>query len=372
MARVSRRAMNRIKNEAAQATSNIVKEATQSASKNVDNVIKSARDSVKHLDIPKLDPKVANSIESTAKNFDNALLKNDIVAANRVAGASQSEINEMIRSREPLLLNAPEESTRRITREEKIARNRRRNKSKMNDDNYVVYVNSDGAAERVLSNRQENMKNYNRYLAEENKSTIASNDKFFRWADQKGYDLTDDVSMEKARKAFDTEYKGPLTREEKISRNRRRNAQKEIDNGVINAHSKPVLMLEDYDTKVNNAFEMKTSNNKETNEVGGKIMEQLSYDSSNHQFTPEEMRKKKKNESALYGQHIPKEQTVDKKTVTSPGDSGNKSAEKHLKDKIKGNNFVYNMAAMGVGGALVLNMANNKGQQSNAQLYGQY
>jgi hypothetical protein len=30
------------------------------------------------------------------------------------------------------------------------------------------------------------------------------------------------------------------------------------------------------------------------------------------------------------------------------------------------------MAAMGVGGGLVLNMANNKGQQTNAQLYGQY
>ena len=43
-----------------------------------------------------------------------------------------------------------------------------------------------------------------------------------------------------------------------------------------------------------------------------------------------------------------------------------------LLEKAKGNNFVYNMAAMGVGGGLVLNMANNKGQQSNAQLYGQY
>ena len=48
------------------------------------------------------------------------------------------------------------------------------------------------------------------------------------------------------------------------------------------------------------------------------------------------------------------------------------SATKHLADRVKGNNFVYNMAAMGVGGGLVLNMANNKGQQSNAQLYGQY
>jgi hypothetical protein len=51
---------------------------------------------------------------------------------------------------------------------------------------------------------------------------------------------------------------------------------------------------------------------------------------------------------------------------------GNNSATKHLADRVKGNNFVYNMAAMGVGGGLVLNMANNKGQQTNAQLYGQY
>lgn len=35
------------------------------------------------------------------------------------------------------------------------------------------------------------------------------------------------------------------------------------------------------------------------------------------------------------------------------------------------NNFVYRAAAAGVGGGLVLSMANNKGQQSNAQLYGQ-
>lgn len=51
---------------------------------------------------------------------------------------------------------------------------------------------------------------------------------------------------------------------------------------------------------------------------------------------------------------------------------GNNSATKHLADRVKGNNFVYNMTALGVGGGLVLNMANNKGQQTNAQLYGQY
>lgn len=36
-----------------------------------------------------------------------------------------------------------------------------------------------------------------------------------------------------------------------------------------------------------------------------------------------------------------------------------------------GDNWVYKTAAAGVGGGLVLSMANNKGQQSNSQLYGQ-
>lgn len=36
-----------------------------------------------------------------------------------------------------------------------------------------------------------------------------------------------------------------------------------------------------------------------------------------------------------------------------------------------GNNWVYKMAAAGVGGGLVLSMSNNRGQQPNSQLYGQ-
>lgn len=63
--------------------------------------------------------------------------------------------------------------------------------------------------------------------------------------------------------------------------------------------------------------------------------------------------------------------TATPQSETSPS-GGNASIMQQAQDKIKGNNFVYNMAAMGVGGGLVLNMANNKGQQSNAQLYGQY
>jgi hypothetical protein len=64
--------------------------------------------------------------------------------------------------------------------------------------------------------------------------------------------------------------------------------------------------------------------------------------------------------------------TATPQTDTSSPSGGNTSIIQQAQDKIKGNNFVYNIAAMGVGGGLVLNMANNKGQQSNAQLYGQY
>lgn len=50
--------------------------------------------------------------------------------------------------------------------------------------------------------------------------------------------------------------------------------------------------------------------------------------------------------------------------------SSNASA-KNTDLKGNGNNFVYKMAAAGVGGGLVLSMSNKKGQQSNSQLYGQ-
>lgn len=48
---------------------------------------------------------------------------------------------------------------------------------------------------------------------------------------------------------------------------------------------------------------------------------------------------------------------------------GNKSVDK-IKDA-KADNWVYKLAGAGVGGGIVLSMANNKGQQSNSQLYGQ-
>lgn len=53
------------------------------------------------------------------------------------------------------------------------------------------------------------------------------------------------------------------------------------------------------------------------------------------------------------------------------GDKQENDMQEKIKDKVQGTqNFVYKMAAMGVGGGLVLNLANNKGQQTNNQLYG--
>lgn len=46
---------------------------------------------------------------------------------------------------------------------------------------------------------------------------------------------------------------------------------------------------------------------------------------------------------------------------------GNASAKD---PNLKARNFVYKAAAMGVGGGVVLNLFNNKGEQSNTQLYG--
>ena len=45
--------------------------------------------------------------------------------------------------------------------------------------------------------------------------------------------------------------------------------------------------------------------------------------------------------------------------------------KKNTAPKGNPNNWVYKAAGLGVGGAIVFSMANNKGQQSNSQLYGQ-
>lgn len=47
------------------------------------------------------------------------------------------------------------------------------------------------------------------------------------------------------------------------------------------------------------------------------------------------------------------------------------ASAKNTDIKGNGNNFIYKMAAAGVGGGIVLSMSNRKGQQSNSQLYGQ-
>lgn len=169
------------------------------------------------------------------------------------------------------------------------------------------------------------------------------------------------------------------SRDYKIARNRARNEARNsnIKNDVINAQgpNPNLLRLEDRATKMENAMNMIDADMPE----GMIILEQLDKSNELETITPvrrtekEKARKIKTTEEALYGS-IPNEKSVANWTEqpnTSPS-GGNESAKKHLADRMKGNNTVYNMAALGVGGSLVLNMANNKGQQSNAQLYGQY
>lgn len=59
------------------------------------------------------------------------------------------------------------------------------------------------------------------------------------------------------------------------------------------------------------------------------------------------------------------------KVAAEKSPSGGNASANNTDPKGNGNNTVYNMAAMGVGGGLVFSLANNKGQQSNSQLYGQ-
>ena len=168
----------------------------------------------------------------------------------------------------------------------------------------------------------------------------------------------------------------------KIARNRARNEarNKNVNNDIINAEGpRPdLLRLEDRTTKLENAFNMIDADMPE----GMTILDQLNKKHDLKTRTPnkyskeEKIRKQKATEDALYGQvgSIPNEKSVTNKVAqpeTSPS-GGNTSIMEQVQDKVKGNNFVYNMAAMGVGGGLVLNMANAKGQQTNAQLYGQY
>lgn len=56
---------------------------------------------------------------------------------------------------------------------------------------------------------------------------------------------------------------------------------------------------------------------------------------------------------------------------TNKNTTNKNTTNKNTDKKGIGNNFVYRAAAAGVGGGIVLSMANNRGQQSNAQLYGQ-
>ena len=84
-------------------------------------------------------------------------------------------------------------------------------------------------------------------------------------------------------------------------------------------------------------------------------------------YNKDALHKKYAEQKLAERQQMLKEQ--DKK-LSSIGSNKNVSA-KNEDPKGNGSNWVYKAAAAGVGGGLVLSMANNKGQQSNSQLYGQ-
>ena len=52
-------------------------------------------------------------------------------------------------------------------------------------------------------------------------------------------------------------------------------------------------------------------------------------------------------------------------------DSASRTVKSNVVKQFNKNNIAYRAASAGVGGALIFSMANNKGQQSNQQLYGQ-
>ena len=87
----------------------------------------------------------------------------------------------------------------------------------------------------------------------------------------------------------------------------------------------------------------------------------------NSVYNKDALHKKYAEQKLAERQQMLKEQ--DKK-LSSIGSNKNVSA-KNEDPKGNGSNWVYKAAAAGVGGGLVLSIANNKGQQSNSQLYGQ-
>lgn len=187
-----------------------------------------------------------------------------------------------------------------------------------------------------------------------NDAKAAKNEEFYTWADKNGYDIMDKDQLRQAR----------------IVKNR---------NDEIAAKRAAMKDYDDIYNKIgyNENFYSHTMGTKYSDR---KVTEKNSifaqeYGSDNVKATGYTV--KDATDDALTNNAKYKEKVViergkkNRQPETSPS-GGNASIMKQVQDKVKGNNFVYNMAAMGVGGGLVLNLANNKGQQSNAQLYGQY
>lgn len=180
-----------------------------------------------------------------------------------------------------------------------------------------------------------------------------ANEEFYTWADENGFDIMDDEQLKVARVT--------KMRQEKLAA--QREAMKDYDDIYDKVGYKNFMRTNS--DKTNSHRKVTEKNSIFAQEYGSDNVKATGYDS------------KTATDDALTNNAKYKEKVViergkkNRQPETSPS-GGNASIIQQAQDKIKGNNFVYNMAALGVGGGLVLNMANNKGQQSNAQLYGQY
>lgn len=121
----------------------------------------------------------------------------------------------------------------------------------------------------------------------------------------------------------------------------------------LNPNGKSALEQAMHNAEISQTREILRNQSRDTSDRGSRLMERefikLSPDA-------QKSRRQAAEQARISAQH----------NSDMPNKSANNKDSKGI-----GNNFIYRAAAAGVGGGLVLSMANNKGQQSNAQLYGQ-
>lgn len=217
-------------------------------------------------------------------------------------------------------------------------------------------INQKNAQAQEISDARRSIRNDNKKINNEinNEINKIKNEELYTWADKNGYDIMDDKQLKQA--------KVVKARNDKIAA--QREAMKDYDD-IYNKIGYSDNFYSDRNT-IYSDRKVTEKNSIFAQEYGSDNVKATGY-------TSKTALEDALNNNANYKEKLVIERRKkDLQTDTSSPSGGNSSIMQQVQDKVKGNNFVYNMAAMGVGGGLVLNMANNKGQQSNAQLYGQY